>query len=490
MNTATQNSLNFLRKINALKVGSMPLYDFFTYRDYSVWSFLQSSIFTDIRMWQEGPPAIAKGPIPKRSFRVFLFRCFFFFLAVIAILRAAVGERRVLLFAIDNAMGPHYSDFRMGELYKYLVGRGIPFLEILHGIPGKKLLKNFRARGRLVIYLEVAVGVYWALKRLGRRRKFPRLDYGRIAWDGFTSAEKEFTESILPKYIEHAELTAFKMDFFTRLFRMLKPKMFLTIDDTRYYHELLFAARQNGIQSHAFQHGRFDRYITPLMFYGLPAQKCILPDFFWTWNTYHQQKLIRLSDVFRMFPDRVRVGGKPFDKHIPQFGIHHSIKNRITVLMLAERYAPPREIEAFIEKILERGMNIIFSLRTDISLDDQRRLFNLERYDGNKNFRVVAGFTQQDWDSVDVVAGTSSTFLDELIEAGKPVAVLDTTTTTIEDLVEDGLAEMLDVNAVDHLERIARTDPLILKQRQDILRTTMDIKKTLDGIFRTFSGHL
>lgn len=476
------NSLEYskvlLKRINGVAIGNVPIYDFFIYKNYSLWSFFQQLIWEDIKKFSNNRSFSDKKSKVSLVHSLFPY-LFVSVVSVLALIKFLLKWPRFIVYGVDIVTGDMKIDLRMGRVYKYFVDKRIGYGEILHTNINKRAILNFFKRRRLVFYLESLKPIYKIYRIFKRKSFFKEIKLNDADLKNFSIDEKKLVFSLLKKYSYLAEMSLFKIKALAAIFRLIKPYSVFLIDDARYYHEILLAAKSAGIKTWAFQHSRFNEYLPGWIYYEIPAEKCIVPDKFFVWNEYWKERLLKISPVFSYYQDRIIIGGKAylaekieFAKTLPD--------DIITVLIPYEKFGSVYEIKKCIVKILECGKTkVVFKLRKDEPPKEQLDKFSLTS--DNPNFEAVSNLDDDLLKKVDLVIATHSTMLYEMVEAGKAVGVLKTGNTQAGDLIEDGLAKEIDCeeDICPKIKKMSNTDKNILLQRSSRLKTDVDLEDTL-----------
>jgi hypothetical protein len=479
-------SKSFLKRLNGITVNGVPVYDFFIYDGHSLWSFFQQLIWEDIKKFSNNPLSSVTKP---RLNYVYSSLPAFFVSAVscLALMKFLLKRPRFFIFGTDIAAGDIKADLRIGKVYKYLMDRKIGYGEILHTNISRRAVSNFFKRKRTVFYLESLRLLHRVYKLFKRKNFFEEISPAGVDLENFSDSEKKIIFFLLKKYSRLAEFSIFKIKILEKIFRLIKPRLVFLIDDSRYYHEILLAAKSAGIKTCMFQHSRFNEYLPGWIYYGIPPEKCIVPDRYYLWNEYWVGRLLKLSPVFNYYQDRVKIGGRPYLGQNIEF-VETLADDIITVLMPYEKFAVVSKVKKCVAKILECGKTkVVFKLRKDEPEKEQLERFGLDS--GHPNFEAVADLNKDLLEKIDLVIGTHSTMLYDLAEAGKAVSVLKTENTQAQDLIEDGLAAEIDCeeDICLQINKASDIDRSILLERSNRLKTTIDFESTFLGEIKSIS---
>lgn len=467
-------ALELLKKINNFVLGSPQIARHFQYGPYTLWAFSQQSIFEDIKRFS----ATRRVPKePRFSLKIFLFGGMTALVSFLAAIKMLVGRCQVLVYSVDKVTPPLRCDFRIEGIYRFLNQRNICFGEIFHTMLTRQFVSNLLKRRRAGFYLE-AIDVLLA-PFIGRKSLRKPLNLSL-----FGSGEGEFVEWLLAKYLRNAMIVRRRVRVLKFLIRLARVKHILTIDDPRYYCEIILAGRQAGVPTYAFQHGRFNKYSVGWIYYNIPTEQCLVPDVFFVWNEYWRVKLLALSPVFKFYAERVKIGGRPSGQ-VAAIPTEREKDDIITVLIPYEVDVDSAELCSYIKAFLGCAeTHIIFKTRPGIPEKAQIKELELTPFLDDERFLVTMNVSREMWGKVDIVAASHSTMLYEAIESCRPVGVLKMKSTQADELVRDNLAEeiSLDRDICKTVNRIARTEEKELEKRSAVMKTTISIEETLKKI--------
>lgn len=357
-------------------------------------------------------------------------KLFVVFASAWGILRILVARPRVIVFGTDM-IGAHPYEPRMARIYAWLDSRHITYAHLTHVTSHGRVVRHWFQRRRPIVYLE-------GLERIGVS----------LSW----------------------------------LFRASGVRRIWGIDDYRHWRTVTAAAHQASIPCALFQHGRFTRHQSYLTFEGIPPAHIPLPDAYIVWNEYWRDKLMSISPLFRQHPDVVRVGGKPSAETVMSLGHRGASGEILRVTVVHEPAAPSGEVRAFMQRLLAMNdVAVTYKIRADQPEAAQLRHAGLADIAQSDRFHVTASLT-----AADVVLGSYSTLLYEMVQAGVPVGVVKMSSLQAEDLVGDGLAAFVDPRADDLRQELARAAQVPqdeLERRAARLRITVPIEETLVALF-------
>jgi len=458
-------NLDLLKKINSLKINNVSICDIYSYKNISTWSFQQ--------VWLWDRLLTVKNKKEKKSTIDFLTRIrirfrnmvWYSILAILTIVKLRANKTKILVYSIAKSK----KDFRLVKVFNFLEKNDIKYGEVVHGYRSK--LYNTK-----LVFFTGLVNYIFPAKKISHQ-----FDLG-----DFEDDQRDDLKLIINDLLANAAQSEKKIKFLKWYLKLAGIDTLLAIDDPRYYNELIVAAQELNIKVIVFQHGRFNKYLTGWINYNVPPEKCIVPDKFVVWNKYWRDKLITLSPAHKLHHKKIFIGGQPFYSN-NEFLINKLV-DQLVVLIPFELKADKEAVKKCIQQLLLiPRLKVFFKARPDQSINEQLRVSGLGEFESRANFIVIQQLTKESLEEVNLVIGTYSTLLYEMIEVGKPVIVLKSNNTQADDLVMDGLAEFLTENASelgDQLKNVANISIDVLKERKNIITTQVDIDESLKNILK------
>ncbi len=475
---ASAQALQDLKAFNRMVAGHPMLSARLIRGEHHHLQWQQASLFLAWRAYRARPPGTPWAPARRTTFRMSVS------VSVARALTACATLTRkadVLVFGVDKIAAPSGRDFRIEGLYRFLEDRRIPYVDAFHTRLGRAFYRNAWIRRRCAIYHEALV--FSASPR-------PGSDDLRIAaslpCDGFAAADRPFVRALAETALRRAVASPSVVRRYARILARLRPRAILAIDDTRYYHELVAAARTLGIPSYAFQHGHFTKYHAGWLKADAGPGDDIRPDRLFVWSPYWKKELLRLGTNFK--EEEIAVGGDPKGgapkpEAAPYAPPHES--GRIELLVPFESDAPHGEIAKALASILATGrVKIWLKTRPDWDKESQLRAYGFAESDPSRveaiddPARVRKG--------VHAVVGVFTSYLYEAVAMRKPVFVLKTSHDGGEGMIVNGLADAFDAagpDAVDRLISACRAAaPKLESRAETYLRGMGDLTTTLEAL--------
>lgn len=430
---------DFVSRLDRVEVAGLPLashrvlgrYDFTPF--YRLWD-----LYLVTRSLAQKDPASGKE---RRSARLML--PLIALASVLSLLYQLVRRPTVVLFAIDKLSSEdHDHDARLTGVYEYLRAHRIRFVELIHTMPAHTFWPHMRARRRLPIYYELA-DILFSIQRKFMRNAACVYDEGTLDLGAFEPGERALALKLIRERAVSFSRSAFRIRVFTAIFRLLRPKACFLIDDQRSYGEVLAACEAAGVPSYAFQHGHFTEYHLGFLSYDGYDGKAPLPTSLYVWTKYWKDELQSLGT--HIPEERIVVGGVRTPAAGPISG--PPADGTLHVLVPYETAGPKAEIrEALLALLADPSVHLYFKVRRDVPADSQVREYDLEPSDQVTVIDDVRKALR-----VDVVLGTYSTLLYDLIAYGYPIAMLHTSSDYGKGMLQNGLARAVGTRGYDRL---------------------------------------
>ena len=356
--------------------------------------------------------------------------------SLISLLIFRLGDRKILLYAIDKVTPGLKHDFRLHAVYQELAARGTRFGEYVHVGDAQAVLSNLRRRGRPVVFFEALAS---ALHRLwGSPSGSGASEHGAAVFDGDT--ESAFLESVARHALGQAARSAFKVRCIRTLLRFWRPRVALVLDDGRHAHELVAACRSLGIYVLGYQHGLgLNRFSVGLMCYGFGAARRHAFDSYGLWSEYFCQKLVRCSELYDRSNTFVCGNLRPPKRDVlrPTAQDSGSVEKPVRVLVISE----PRAVS---EEVVPHAARLVNDTRFELLLKLRPGEKISHDYWGDVARHIqplTTSTVYEAFEQADVVVGMFSSVLYEAILARKPVVILKSSSPFAPSLPREGLAE-------------------------------------------------
>ena len=204
---------------------------------------------------------------------------------------------------------------------------------------------------------------------------------------------------------------------------------------------LLYAARSLGLFTLGHQHGAYVKRHAGYTMPGLPDRSFVWFDRVLVWGAYWRDKMIRQAPVHP--PEIWTIAANKLK--LPYTPSREQASNAApsSILIPYEFLADTAAVGEFIRKFVEFGYTVWFRPRPDEPVNTQLDAYLLPE-EARGKLRLAQGpLNDELLSKIDIVAGTMTTLVYELLPAGKIIWYLDTPYRHLQDLVEEGLAHRI-----------------------------------------------
>lgn len=465
-------SADLLDNIIHAKVEGVELSHLLVNGKYNAWNMHQEYLifhtasgfgrYGDYKQWKSQAISKKKALVPLKNFVLFIVSITLSFWAAVRLL---LRGDKVVIFSGDIISSEKQDhDRRLNPIYDFLKTHGVHFTEIFYTLFGRRFIKNVFYRKRAGLYLQAIDALFiflhpFCLKRIREKK----IDFSQCA--NLNESEEKFARGLIVHFLYNIKIWEFRIAILTRLLKISRVRVVLSIDDATHYNDLIVACKEAGVLVYSLQHGHFTKYdagfLEPKHAY---IGDIVSPDKLFVWSDYWKDELIRLGTFFR--PDQIIVGG--IKESVTGMGKRVDDGN-INVLLPYETIALKKEVFEYVTSLLDCGnVHIYFKLRPDKSMDYQLNDYGFPA-DFHERFHVVFN-TKEIIDKIDIVAGTYSTFLYDMVEKLKPVAMFKTDLGFGDGMILNGLADPIDTeNICSQFQKMKDMPEEVLKKRRDLL---------------------
>ena len=257
------------------------------------------------------------------------------------------------------------------------------------------------------------------------------------------SAEKSTLFAAAVKLVEQT-LTSCVLDMrlHRRWFHKFGVRVFYGFDDVNtYIFSLLYAARSLGLFTLGHQHGAYVKRHVGYTMPGLPERSFQWFDRVLVWGPYWQNKMRRDAPVHP--PEIWTIGSNKLKHAYTPLCAKPSTAAPSNIFIPYEFLADTATIGKFIQRFVDCGYTVWFRPRPDESLDSQLDAYILSEKARGKLQLAQGPLNDNFLSKIDIVAGTMSTMIYELLPAGKIVWYLETPCRHLQDLVDEGFAHSI-----------------------------------------------
>ena len=246
---------------------------------------------------------------------------------------------------------------------------------------------------------------------------------------------------LFEKSIKHVEVSISgyikEFNIHSRLLRNSNFKKFYGFDDSNgYIYPMLYACHMNKIPTIAQQHGAYVKRHASYIMENITPSEYRWFDKIIVWGEYWKQHLLKNSKVYSS--DMFFIGSNKIKWDYGKNG-DRNYKNKKNILIPYEFSSNSFKIGQYMSKLIDLGFNIFFKPRPDEAIEDQLEAYCLsDAY--QTRVTIVDKIDSSLMKDIDIVAGTMTTLIYELLPYNKIVWIFDTEYLHLEDLVEDGYA--------------------------------------------------
>lgn len=233
-----------------------------------------------------------------------------------------------------------------------------------------------------------------------------------------------------------------------RRLKNMKIKTFYGFDDCNgYVFPILYACQRNSIKTIGHQHGAYVKRHAGYIMEGVDKRDYKWFDKVIVWGDYWKEHLLRISNVYS--PEMLVVGSNKISWNYGAGRTRHSKPK--SILLPYEFTSNSYKIGRFIAKFIDLGYDVYFKPRSDERLEDLLNAYCLPQDYLNK-IRIVEKIDSAFMENIDIIAGTMTTLVYELLPYNKIIWILDTEYKHLEDLVEGGYAHKVRYEDLDALD--------------------------------------
>jgi len=232
----------------------------------------------------------------------------------------------------------------------------------------------------------------------------------------------------------------------------------VSIDDCDWAYPFIFAAKDNEIKCIGLQHGlyakRHEQYVMGNI------DNYLWFDYLLVWGDYWKELFLKYNKIFK--PENVIVTTQLKRlAFLPTNNIFYqsTASNRIftkSILIPFEFLTDTMMVGKFITEFYKRGFNIYLKTRADDIVEDQLMSYELKSL--KNNIIIVEEINSQVMADIDIIAGTMSTLLYDLLPFNKPTWILDTPCKFGHDMIENGFAHLFKWEDLNIIENIYNKD--------------------------------
>lgn len=234
---------------------------------------------------------------------------------------------------------------------------------------------------------------------------------------------------------------------------IMRPKLFFALEDLNRLHPLLFACKALDIPSLGYQTGTYSGRQAANSLPGWKAGEFQYFDHLIVWGRYWEDVCRKHSEAFA--PDFFIPGA---NKH--SYGYRRLESPNFdpkNVLVPYEYLANTAAVGQYIMKLQELGYRVHFKLKPDWDPARQLEPYRLPA-EAREKLALVETISDEFMATINIVAGTMTTLLFDLLPYGKETWLLETDYRLLDDLAAFGYARKVSLADLEAMEPPARAD--------------------------------
>ena len=266
------------------------------------------------------------------------------------------------------------------------------------------------------------------------RREYELDDSDRARRALFTAAIRYMETTLTTCVLEEKE--------HRRMLKISGVRAFYGFDDVNtYFYSLFFAAKSLGLPTLGHQHGAYVKRHAGYMMEGIVPADLEWYDHVIVWGNYWREKMIREAPVHP--PGRWIVGASKLKISYDKTTEEGSPRIPSNVLIPYEFLADTASVGRYISCLVELGYKVWFRARVDEDPAAQLDAYLLAPEIRDKVRMATGPLDENFLAGIDIIAGTMTTLIYELLPAEKIIWYLDTPYRHLYDLVEERLAHLI-----------------------------------------------
>ncbi len=314
------------------------------------------------------------------------------------------------------------NDFRTEELYNELK-RKFHTTQVTH-VP-VRILPHYFFRSDVIILTTAEARCYFDVE----------LSKGAPLIHKFAFS---YVKNIISKHIRTFStysLVAKKLDY----------RLFFGIDDANHIYPFLYAVQDAGIPTLGFQHGTHVKRHEPYYMHGIDRYRWY--DNVLVWGEYWRRIILKHSKLFDESFHLLSSNKNNYD----YTRLEKTVSEK-TVLVPYEFLTDTIKVGEYIKKLIKKGFVVYFKPRADEMIQDQIKAYYLGEHECQ--LKILPQITAEAMAQIDVIAGTATALLFDLLPYNKPIWIFETPFRLMYDMVEDGYARLIREEDMEDIESI------------------------------------
>ncbi len=226
-------------------------------------------------------------------------------------------------------------------------------------------------------------------------------------------------------------------------------RLFIGLDDCNYPYPYIYSAQDNGLECIGIQHGGYAKRHEAYVMHDLSSHRWY--DYLLVWGEHWKNVFL---DNNKIFPPKNVISTS--NKHNYDYTILPKTGKNRSILIPYEFLADTILVGKFITEFYANKFDIYFKPRSDEIVKNQIEAYNLG--DIESKLILIKKITPEIMSNIDIVAGTMTTLLYDLLPYNKPIWILETPFKLQEDMVECGLARKITWGDLSDIDEIYNKD--------------------------------
>ncbi|WP_029893615.1 hypothetical protein [Desulfohalovibrio reitneri] len=323
------------------------------------------------------------------------------------------------------------SDFRSKQMLDVFEDKGVD--PVFCYSPSRKLLREKDAQPHPVYFLY-------------RQCPGPRLFSSEYNLSGFDGLTRRFLAGMVERTEWSMSQNVHEYRLHVETMRNDPPGCFFGIDDAGMVYGALAACKELGVPSVGYQLGMYGRRQAGYVMEGFSREEHLWFDNVVVWGPYWERVMRRHGD----FPEGYFLQGA--NKHGYAYRRERTGRfHRKNVLVPYEFWGDTAYIGRCMMRMMDLGYTVYFKFKPDERPELQLASYELPP-EYERRLVHVHDITDDLMGEINIVAGAMTTLLFDLLPYGKHTWVLDTEFRLLDDMVEDGFAELVSLEDIENMD--------------------------------------
>jgi len=328
-------------------------------------------------------------------------------------------------------------NFRTKQLENEIKARGLSFAYLLSPSKGDIEKRN-----------DLDSPVYF----IHRKTKVENLFNKRYDTSAHDPAYAFFLDCLVAQVEEYLSNRVLEYRKHLEIIPALAPKLLLGMDDVNEIHPVLYACKKNNIPTCGYMVGMYGLRQAAFSLEHIGADEYQWFDKLIVWGEYWREMLGRYSDAYR--DTKIVIGANKHQTEKKRLSSpEHDPKN---VLVPYEYFANTGKVGEYIKKFIDNGYRVFFKARPDSPPKEQLECYVLGDYESR--VEVVTSIDDEFMGKINIVAGSMSTFLFDMLPYGKETWILDTEFRLLDEFTKSGTIRLVTLDEIGSITPSAHAD--------------------------------